>query len=173
MDRICVTPETVLDNLRMSIKKQGLTQSDIAKLLGYKSYQSVSNLFRSRRYLKPAQARPLCDRFGYSFDYLTKGIGSIAPKTVDITYPKYNLREDIDISKSFRDYLYQVAQTVGEIIDCSYYFFVLNELDYLSGVVNDAKQDPNYDIRKYEKDFSSTKDRIDKYLRLLSEEISK
>lgn len=173
MDRICVTPETVLDNLRMSIKKQGLTQSDIAKLLGYKSYQSVSNLFRSGHYLKPAQARPLCDRFGFSFEYLTKGMGSIEPKTIAITYPKYDLQENMDISKSYRDYLYRVAQTVGKIIDCSYYFSVLNELDFLSGVVNDAKQDPNFDIRKYEEYFSSTKDNIDGYLGLLSKEIIK
>lgn len=59
------------------LKAQGLTLDQASEMLGYKSRQSLYNLFSAKQFMKPEQANRFVQTFGYSYDYLTCGRGSL------------------------------------------------------------------------------------------------
>lgn len=74
------SPDFVLFALKNALKDKGIKQAELAKIMGYASYQSVSNMLRSNLYLKPKQAKILSEKFGYDYNYLTAGVGSLMPE---------------------------------------------------------------------------------------------
>lgn len=75
-------PSQVLKEVYHSLKHiNNLSVEEIASLLGYKSKQSVYNLFSSNRYVPAKITSKLANEYGYNAEYLTSGKGSLYPTT--------------------------------------------------------------------------------------------
>lgn len=82
-------PSLVKRELYSSLKNiNNLSVEEIANLFGYKSKQSVYNLFSSNRYLPLKIATKLEVEWGYNADYLTTGNGSLYPTTEDYLHER-------------------------------------------------------------------------------------
>ena len=71
------SPEEVLEILSEDVKRKRLNAYQIESLLGYKNRQSLYNLFSSKKYLSPYQARKFHDAFNCNEEFLTSGKGQL------------------------------------------------------------------------------------------------
>lgn len=87
------TPGEVLSSLWTYLKEHRITKKELSAVLGYKSPQSAGNLLKSERYLAEEQAEILSQKYGFSKDYLTNGIGGLwgQPEEKKIEYPSNDL----------------------------------------------------------------------------------
>lgn len=85
----------VLAQVAMDLRKRGLKHEDIARDLDYKTRQSIGTILTSDRYMTPAQARRFCKAYGYHYEFLVSGAGSLNGPEEDegttFLVPKYAL----------------------------------------------------------------------------------
>jgi len=85
----------VLAQVARDLKSRGLTHEDIARDLKYKTRQSVGTILTAGRYMTQAQARRFSETYGYYYDFLVSGAGSLTGPVEDVetTYliPQYAL----------------------------------------------------------------------------------
>ncbi len=85
----------VLAQVARDLKSRGLTHEDIARDLKYKTRQSVGTILTSNRYMTQAQARRFSETYGYYYDFLVSGAGSLTGPAEDegttFFLPKYAL----------------------------------------------------------------------------------
>ena len=170
MDMYCFPPEVVLLELRTALKSSGITQAGLAKIMGYKTYQSVSNMFRSNHYLKPKQAKILSEEFGYQYDYLTKGSGSLTKKgsVPEVYSPLIELKGEIGEQKSrfdnevYRELLLRLNDDTANSI--------VSLLDALEVDLADAQSEDDGQSADYRPFFNVARKRIRPLMEKISEE---
>lgn len=134
-----VPAQQVLKDLYDSLKRiNNLSVEQIATVLGYKSKQSVYNLFSSNRYVPIKVATKLYQEYGYNVDYLTAGKGFLLQATEDIVSNRNITTSMYLILKGcFRDLVtYWRNPKARELLDTfnlleQYYFYKEPQTDYL------------------------------------------
>lgn len=71
------SPEDVLAALQDDFRRRGLSQSDVARLTGYKTRQAIGTILAAGKYLLPSQALRFESAFHYNVSFLTAGIGTL------------------------------------------------------------------------------------------------
>lgn len=93
-------PEQVLKSLRVYFKINNVRRKEIAKVLHYKTEQTVSNLFNSKKYLNEVQAELLRKAYGLNPLFLTKGKGELM-ETPNLKF----ITEEDAIREAVKNYL--------------------------------------------------------------------
>lgn len=83
--------DTIAHAIFQDWKRQGLTYEEAAKRLGYKTRQSLYNLFSKKEYLGPKQAKRFRETFGYNTEFLMFGTGQL----IDVTENDINVPESV------------------------------------------------------------------------------
>lgn len=84
--------DTIAHAIFQDWKRQGLTYEEAAKRLGYKTRQSLYNLFSKKEYLGPKQAKRFREAFGYNTEFLMFGTGRL----IDVTENDINVPESVN-----------------------------------------------------------------------------
>ncbi len=72
-------PERVIHDIFEDIARRGDTAVEAASKLGYTSTTSLNAVRRKGTYLSPTAAERFVEAYGYSYDYLTTGRGTLTP----------------------------------------------------------------------------------------------
>ena len=98
MDQV-LQPSQVQKALAEDLKKQKKTHADVARELQY-SKPTIDKIMSNRCYLSSAQALRFNEKYGYSIDFLTKGVGELfynysspVEKTLEYSSPDEALGE--------------------------------------------------------------------------------
>ena len=89
-----------------------ITTEKAAELLGYKTRQTLYNLRSSKDYMKPEQANRFVRAFGYSYEYLTTGIGSLMPNKNEPSSIELELIGKLKFSELRLTALVHIATTI-------------------------------------------------------------
>ncbi|MBQ3941298.1 MAG: hypothetical protein II676_00445 [Bacteroidales bacterium] len=71
----------MLDQVARDLKSRGLTHTDVARDLNYKMRQTVGAILASDKYMNRAQAKRFSDKYGYYYNFLISGEGSLMGPT--------------------------------------------------------------------------------------------
>lgn len=139
-DMIITPPAEVLAAVLEDLKSKRLTQEEIAAKTGYKTRQAVSAILSSNKYMTKSQASRFSQAFGYYYDYLTSGIGSLMSPEEDnrpavTVFPKMVLLlRPFDSIESFKEafntLLDSVLATYGEKTICRFLAGCLRYISY-------------------------------------------
>lgn len=133
MHNIQIPPEGVYHELKLFFKKNHIKQTDIQRVLNYKSPQAVSNLFRTLdRYLNKHQAEALCKAYNFNFEFLTKGEGPL--------FQKQTMPECVTVIGSAKDqfypYAFEVFRKVALSLQNRGVTSIIAELNHLATLLN-------------------------------------
>lgn len=80
------SPHKVFRAISADFRLHGITHSDAAKKLGFKSTQTLSNLMASKKYLSGLQAIRFQKAFGYNPNFLMSGQGELKDEDNTLHY---------------------------------------------------------------------------------------
>lgn len=118
--------DTVAHTIFQDWKRQGITYEEAAKKLGYKTRQSLYNLFSKTEYLGPEQAKRFKDAFGYNINFLMYGIGPLRGDTLGWITDYENYEENV---KSCLLHIAKVIIITTGDIDANSAWAAINEGD--------------------------------------------
>ena len=87
-----LSPEEVMQTIAVDFKKQRITHAVAAQRLGFGSKQTLSNIISSHRYMSRYHAEKFVEAFGYSFEFLTSGVGDLYPDEQDYVPEEYAIK---------------------------------------------------------------------------------
>lgn len=94
-------PEEVLHEISVDLKKRRLTHADAAMKLGFGSKQTLSNILSFHKYLSKKHADKFVEAFGYSYRFLTTGVGDLYPHEQDYVPEEFVMTDDTTIDKPY------------------------------------------------------------------------
>ena len=103
------SPAEVKTEISTYFKIHKITQKEIARKLGYKNRQSISNIISDKHYMSPKQAFKFSEKYPFNVEFLRYGLGELIYK------PSPEFPKNIEFEKEL-DYYKRLCATQNETI---------------------------------------------------------